>query len=244
MIRPKRIEKLRIKSYGNEKRVRSFLSSLFIKDYYQVQFNPESYSFRYENEYQELQGLNSAGRTARYSLTRARTLSLKFIIDDSSATAGLLSGAPSIPILRNTIEDEVNDFLELAGRMDGDLHEPRYLRLEWGDLIYDCRLQSVDVNYTLFNRSGKALRAELDAVFVEDLNPEKLAKLSDKESPDLTHTRTVISGGTLPLMTHGVYSDPAYYMRVAQANKLNNFRKLRAGATLKFPPIQDADTSK
>ncbi|WP_299409900.1 hypothetical protein [Acaryochloris sp. IP29b_bin.148] len=244
MIGPKIIEKLRIKSYGNEKRVRSFWSLLLVKDYYQVQFNPESYSFQYENEYQGLQGINTAGRTARYSLTRARTLSLKFIIDDSSATAGLLSGAPSIPILRNTIEDEVNDFLKLAGQMDGNLHEPRYLRIEWGDLIYDCRLQSVDVNYTLFSRNGKALRAELDTVFVEDLNPEKLAKLSNKKSPDLTHARIVISGGTLPLMTHGIYRDPAYYMRVAQANKLNNFRKLRAGTTLKFPPLQDTDTSK
>lgn len=246
-----RLEKLKIKSYLAGKRDEGIFYSL--NKTFTVLFNPESYSFRYENEYQKYQGIHTAGRDARYILTRARTLSVKLIIDDSSATSGLASGTSSTSFIRRKrnfvrtllkgqptkkIHDKVEEFLDIAARMDGDIHAPRYLKLEWGDLIFDCRLQSVEVNYTLFNRSGTAIRAELDVVFLEDLNPEKLAKLTNKNSPDLTHTRTVLSGDTLPVMSHRIYRDSTYYIRVAQANRINHFRKLRTGATLNFPPIK------
>lgn len=246
-----KLEKLKIKAYLADKRQDGGIF-YFLNKTYEVWFNPESYSFRYENQYQTYQGINTAGRTARYALTRSRTLSLKLILDDSSATSGVASGLSSTSFGRtarrflfkktpSTIHDQVEEFLDVAARMDGDIHAPRYLKLEWGDLIFDCRLQSVDVNYTLFNRSGMALRAELDVVFVEDLNPEKLAKISNKSSPDLTHTRTVTSGDTLPIMADRIYRDPSYYIRVAQANRLNNFRKLKPGTALTFPPVKNAN---
>ena len=243
-----KLEKLKIKSFLADKRQEGGIF-YFLNKTYEVWFNPESYSFRYENEFQPAQGINTAGRTARYALTRSRTLSLKLIIDDTSATSGVGSGLSSTSRIRtarrfllkktpSTVHDQVEEFLDIAARMDGDIHAPRYLKLEWGDLIFDCRLQSVEVNYTLFNRSGMALRAELDAVFLEDLNPKKLAELTKKSSPDLTHTRTVMNGDTLPIMTDRIYRDPTYYIRVAQANKLNNFRQLRTGSSLTFPPVK------
>ena len=235
-----KLEKLTIQSFPTSKRQLGVFT--FLVRTYQVSFNPESYGFQYENEFQQYQGINTAGRTARYALTRSRTLNFKFVIDDSSATAGLLSGTPSLTVgpltVRKTIHDRVEEFLDLAGRMDGTIHQPRYLRLEWGELSFDCRLQAVEINYTLFDRSGTAIRAELDATFVEDLDPEKLARLSNKTSPDLTHTRTVTGGDTLPLMAYQIYRDPAYYVRVAQANKLNHLRGLKVGSTLRFPPIE------
>lgn len=235
-----KLEKLKIKSFPTAKRQEGVFS--FLAQTYEVMFNPESYSFKYENEFQKPQGINTAGRTALFSLTKSRDLSLKFILDDSSATSGLASGGPSIALIgRKDIHTRVEEFLDLAGRMDGELHAPRYLRLAWGDLNFDCRLKSVNVTYQMFNRSGKVIRAELDAVFVEDLNPEKLTKQANKSSPDLTHTRTMMDGDNLPLMAHRIYRDPAYYMKVAQANKLNNFRKIKTGRALNFPPIKSGE---
>ena len=81
--------------------------------------------------------------------------------------------------------------------------------------------------------------AELDVVFIEDIEESKRLKLDNTNSPDLTHRRTVASGDNLPLMSDRTYHDPTYYIQVAQANKLNNFRKLKAGTSLYFPPIQN-----
>lgn len=250
-----KLEKLKIKTFKAERRqegLKELYYSHSDKDTYEAMFNPESYSFKYENKFQEHQGINTSGRSARYVLTKARELSMKFIMDDSSERAGLLSGASSlsveVPILkkrfqRETVYDQVEEFLNLTTRMDGDIHAPRFLRLEWGDLIYDCRVKSVDVKYTLFNRSGKAIRAELDVDFLEDIEPVKLIKQTRKSSPDLTHTRTVVSDDTLPLMAYRIYHDPSQYIRVAHANKINNFRKLKLNSDLKFPPIKESSYS-
>ncbi|MCG8365114.1 MAG: hypothetical protein MJA27_17520 [Pseudanabaenales cyanobacterium] len=236
VLRGQTLEKLKIKSFPTAKRQEGVFD--FLIKTHEVMFNPESYSFSYTNDYQKYQGVNTSGRTAQYTLTRSRQLSLKLIIDDSSAIAGLFAGLSSVgPFSRTTVHDRVEEFLNFTARMDGEIHAPRYLRIEWGDLLFDCRLESVNVNYTLFSRSGIAIRAELDTVFVEDIEESKRLKQENKTSPDLTHARTVTSGDNLPLMTHRIYQDPKYYMQIAKANKLNNFRKLQTGTTLKFPPI-------
>ena len=231
------LEKLKIKSFPTAKRQEGVFD--FLVKTHEVMFNPESYSFSYTNEYQKYQGINTSGRTARYSLTRSKQLSLKLILDDSSATAGLFAGLSSVgPFSRETVHDRVEEFLNFTAHMDGNIHAPRYLRIEWGDLIFDCRLVSVNVNYTLFSRSGIAIRAELDTVFIEDLEESKRLKQDGKSSPDLTHTRTITSGDTLPLMSERIYNDPNYYIQIAQANRLSNFRKLKAGTVINFPPIR------
>ena len=122
--------------------------------------------------------------------------------------------------------------------MDGELHEPKFLKIEWGDLIFDCRLESVEVNYTLFNRSGQPIRAELDTVFIGDIQDSKRIKQENKQSPDLTHTRTIQGGDKLPLIAHEIYGDPAYYIKLARVNNLNSLRKLNIGTTINLPPIK------
>jgi nucleoid-associated protein YgaU len=62
-----------------------------------------------------------------------------------------------------------------------------------------------------------------------------------KNSPDLTHRRIVREGDHLSLMCHSIYGDPGYYLEVARFNRLNNYRQLKAGQELLFPPLKDLD---
>jgi len=48
----------------------------------------------------------------------------------------------------------------------------------------------------------------------------------------------VKEGDNLPLMTYRIYGDPKYYLEVAKANGIANFRKLKAGQMIVFPPIE------
>lgn len=233
---PFKLEKLKIFVYQDENRTGR------PEDTFKVMFNPESYSLKYENVYQKYQGNNTSGRTARYSLSKPNKLSLKLILDDTGvADYGLygFAGASSIGHLSGTkdVYKQVNRFLKLTTYMDGKIHEPKFLKIEWGDLIFDCRLQSVDVNYTLFNRNGQPIRAELDTVFIGDIQDSKRIKQENKNSPDLSHSRNVKSGDKLPLMAQEIYGDSAYYIQLARANNLNNFRNLKTGTTIKLPPI-------
>jgi nucleoid-associated protein YgaU len=59
----------------------------------------------------------------------------------------------------------------------------------------------------------------------------------NNSSPDLTHYRVIKKGDTLPLMCYRIYGDSKYYIQVAKANKLSNFRHLKEGEEIFFPPI-------
>lgn len=238
------LEKLKIHVYGN--RLRAGLP----QDTFEVMFNPESYSLRYQNVYQSYQGINTSARTAKYSLSKPSELSLKLIFDNSgivtdpSLAGALLTGSALINKSsgKNDVHKRVQQFLDLTAFMDGQIHEPKFLKIEWGDLIFNCRLASVNISYTLFNRSGQPTRAELDTEFVGDIDDSKRLKLENKSSPDLTHVRTVNADETLPLMANRVYGNPNYYIQLAQANQINNFRKLRVGSNIVLPPLDKRDS--
>ena len=132
----------------------------------------------------------------------------------------------------------VKEFVDLTFRMNGDIHEPNFLVVSWGDLIYSCRLGSVEINYTQFDRSGSPTRAELNAVFIGDTEIKKRMKIENKSSPDLTHKRLVKSGDTLPLLAKEIYGSSDHYLMVATTNGLNDFRNLTPGQTLYFPPLE------
>ena len=95
----------------------------------------------------------------------------------------------------------------------------------------------MDITYKLFKPDGTPIRALVKAKFkgfVEDVL--RVAK-ENNSSPDLTHVRMVKEGDTLPLMTFRIYGDSKYYLEVAKANKIQNFRKLKVGQEIFFPPI-------
>jgi phage tail protein X len=48
----------------------------------------------------------------------------------------------------------------------------------------------------------------------------------------------VRQGDTLPLLCQRIYGDPGYYIDVAAFNQLADFRSLRAGMQLHFPPLE------
>ena len=121
--------------------------------------------------------------------------------------------------------------------IDGDIHRPNYLIVQWGTFICECYLISSRITYTLFDSFGIPLRAKVNATFLERIE-SKLNQIANMfSSPDLTHTRLVKEGDRLPLMVFKEYKNQDYYLQVARANKLKNFRKLKTGEMINLPPV-------
>ncbi len=226
-----KLKKLTVKAYAKKSR-----SGLPIGTF-EAMFNPETFSQKYEIEYGKNQGLNSTNSRVDYARSKPRQLNLKLILDGTGVDEmGIMA------FRAKTVSDRVKNFLDLTFRMNGKIHEPNYLMVEWGGkedggLIFSCRLASVDVSYTSFNRDGSPLRAELDINLISDEDIKKRLAKENKSSPDLTHVRVVKSGDTLPLMTKEIYGSSVHYLRVAQVNKLDDFRRLTLGQELIFPPL-------
>ena len=135
----------------------------------------------------------------------------------------------------------IAEFEKLCLRMNGDIHEPNFLVLRWGDLTFSGRLKSLDIKYTLFDESGDPLRAELGVSFVEDKSKKKIFREAGKNSPDLTHVRVVKSGDTLPLLCKEIYGSSSHYLRVAMDNGLDDFRNLTPGQEIRFAPLSGGE---
>lgn len=215
------------------------ISSRKTAESFQVMFNPDSFSMKHENVFQKLQGINTSGRKAEYIHSRSEKLALKLTIDGTGVSD---YGAMTLVGRGNgSVSDQIKKFLDLCFHMDGALHESKPLKIQWGDgplQNFECRLESVDISYTSFQKSGTPLRAELATVFVEDQDPDKRVKLEGKNSPDLSHSRVIRAGDTLPLLCKEIYGSAEHYLRVARVNNLDDFRNLTPGQELLFPPIQ------
>ncbi len=220
-----KLEKLTITAYKTA--ARSGWGTTF-----EAMFNPASYSQTYAIEWRRRQGLNDSGAELQYILTEPTGLTLTLILDGTGVDSyGLFSFA------QPSVADQIRDFLAVAYTYQGSLHEPAYLQVEWGELSFNCRLSNVEIKYTAFNRDGTPLRAELTVTLVADEAAGKRAKRDGKSSPDLTHARTVRAGDTLPLLVSEIYGSPDCYLDVARFNQLDDFRNLKPGQQLLFPPL-------
>ncbi len=229
-------EKMKIIAY--KKRTRGFTDA---SKEFEFMFNPESYSLDVATTFSCQQAIGSPGREARFVHNPPSKLSVTLLID---GTGVLKTGAAQLLseiFSPANIHNQVSEFLSLTMHPNSDTHEPSFLRIVWGTLNFHCRLVSCTVKYTLFDKSGKPLRAEIPCTFISDMDVERMKKKANFLSPDLTHQRTVQAGDDLLVMTHRIYGSPEWYIKVAKVNGLNNFRDIQPGQTLIFPPIKDLD---
>jgi hypothetical protein len=229
---PFKLQKLQIHVYGNRRRIGLPRQTLT------VTFNPASFKISYENVFGQYRGINTSSQPARYAYSRSSEIELDLVLDSTGVTdAGIVSlvgrGAQSVSF-------QIDAFLAACAYMDGESHQPQFLRIQWGDSVlkeFDCRLKQVDIEYTGFERSGNPNHATLKTVFVEDLDPARRVREERRSSPDLTHSRVVKSGDTLPLLAKEIYGSSEHYLRLAQFNNLDNFRNLSPGQVITFPPL-------
>lgn len=221
-----KLEKLTIRGYKDAK----YSSSA--GEPFEAMFNPSGYTQSLISKWQCRQPPGSSAAKLQYVCGKPNELKFTLLLDDTGVDEmGVLA------FFRPDLETRLEAFTKLCYRYQGGIHQPNFLLVEWGNLSFPCRLARADIKYTLFDRDGLPLRAEITTVFLHDVDPVTRSKLEAKQSPDLTHARIVRKGDTLPLLTKEIYGSPACYLDVARYNNLDDFRNLIPGQQLLFPPI-------
>lgn len=199
-----------------------------------VMFNPITFNRKYEIEY-FVMAEHASPKTPVYSREKPQEYDFEFTIDGTGASNTALTNGDGKVI---SVAEKVEEFWAVCGEFRGDLHRPPYLTISWGKFALNVILKTADISYTLFNKDGSPLRAKITATFGQSVADEEQEARDAKSSPDLSHVRTVIQGDVLPLMTKNIYGESAsLYLEIAKFNRLNNFRKLKSGTKLIFPPI-------
>lgn len=166
----------------------------------------------------------------RYIRSGARSFTVELMVDGT----GVNTGGAKIPVTTQILL-----FRSVAFSISGKDHRPNFLLLQYGDLIIHCVLKSSTVTYTAFDMAGLPIRAKINATFNE-WTPGLLGNiLSAFSSPDLSHIVAIKEYDLLPLLTKNIYKNQHYYLQVARANNLKNFRKLMPGTRLIFPPLSE-----
>nr|WP_321357109.1 hypothetical protein [uncultured Draconibacterium sp.] len=232
------LTKLQIKAYRDEQ-----FNNEVANGEFQTLLNPEKYVFKYKVEQNEQQASGTSSSSPRYNRTPPEDLELEFIFDRTGVLVnyGDTSTADDNELSAdegNGIMEDIDQFKRVVFDYNGDEHRPNYLVISWGTLLFKGVLTEVDITFKLFKSDGTPLRATANAKFKGFVEDTLRVATENNNSPDLTHIREVKEGDTLPLMTHRIYGDSKYYLEVAKANRITNFRKLEVGQKIFFPPIE------
>lgn len=201
---------------------------------YEALINPETYTLDYKLKYSESgQGQGTSGKQLKYEYTEPEEMTFEFLFDDTGIAQDKDGKA------HPSVVDDIKKFKDVLIAYKGDAHEPRHFKLVWGEnSIFKGRVTEVGITYKLFKPDGTPIRAVARVTFKSSSEEKKRVAKEDKHSSDLSLVRTVKTGDALPLMCYKIYGDPRYYLQVAEANRLTNFRSLKEGMKLVFPSLE------
>jgi hypothetical protein len=159
----------------------------------------------------------------------SRQLTLELFYDVTEPLTGLL------PVF--DVRQETNRIVELT-RIRRGLDRPPAVEITWGnappsgsDFPFIGVISSLTQRFTLFTTDGRPVRATLTVVLQEFLDPELDKRHHDPEFM----TRLVRSGEDLTSIAAEVYHDPTLWRVLAEANNIDDPRRLPVGLVLAIP---------
>lgn len=253
------LTKLVIEAYSSEK-----FSRMEHKGTFNAQINPEQITHNKHIEYNEQTKVGASAPTPKFSNYGKDTVKFDLYFDGTGVipegkgvtSGGLLGkaagmaksvaksamnsalGAIGMEPNSKNIHDDIVKFEEVIFDYKGKIHQPNYLKIKWSTFVFKCRVKSISTVYTLFRPDGSPLRAKVSLSFVGYIDEETREKEANKSSPDLTHVKSVREGDQLYLLCNEVYESPNYYLQIARENNILNFRQLKPGTKLVFPPLE------
>lgn len=191
-------------------------------------FGPENWNIQDEQERTPVAPASQTNAPAENhdSGPPKRTLSFDILIDGTGASGE-----------KHEVAADVLWFQTTVG-FNPDTHTSNKLIVIWGKFIFQCKLKSHTIKYTLFRSNGLPLRATISTVFEGDTSRVQSVVEAALQSPDLTHQRIIKTGDRIDNLCHSIYDSNIHYLSVAQANSLTTFRKLPIGQEMIFPPIE------
>ena len=193
--------------------------------------NPDSYNKKIEIKYSDKQPAGTSGKLPKFSKIEPDKIDFELLFDRTGVITDKAPGELGV-------DEDINQLKSLTVEYKGNKHRPRFVSLYWGTLQFDGCLETMDISYKLFDAGGLPLRATVKTSFVGSIEDVKRINIENSQSPDLTHVRILKEGDTLPLLCYEIYGDSKYYIEVAKFNRLDDFRRLKKGERLRFPPLE------
>lgn len=208
-----------------------------------VQFNPTELSFEKGVQLGEINIPGLDAPLQQFVRGRAEKLTVELFFDTTEHGTG--AGAVSVTSLTDRVFELV--------KIQPERHAPPIVTFLWspafpGDTLglnngnqmrssFTGVAESVSQRFTLFSSAGVPLRATVTLTLCE-YRPldEQLAQLR-LNSPDRSHVHVIAAGDTLSGIAGRYYRRPGSWRAIAEANQIDDPRRLEPGVTLRIPPL-------
>ena len=209
-----------------------------------VQFNPTELSLEKGAQIAEINipGLDSPLLQFVRGQNERLTLDLFFDITEE----GMGHNATSV----TTLTDKVYSLVKI----EPDRHAPPVCTFVWNRKFpgtnaleklgnqrrndFKCVIDSVRQKFTLFSPEGVPLRATLTVTLREYKTLDRQLDQLNLNSPDRTHSYVVERGDQLSSIAAQHYRRAGDWRHIADANEIEDPRRLSAGVFLELPPIE------
>lgn len=199
-----------------------------------VLFNPNEYSLQTGNSFawKTIPGLQSP--IAQFISGEAESLTMDLFFDtfERLPEEGDDPGYETRDVRRFT--DQITGLLAV----DSDLHAPPTCRFVWGTLDFTGVVEKVSQRFTMFLESGIPVRATLNVTFRAVKGMTEQYRETPRQSADRTKQRTLRQGEHLWTIAAEEYEDPGMWRAIAEANGIDNPRKLPVGRKLIVPRLE------
>ncbi len=134
-------------------------------------------------------------------------------------------------MLKPDVRDYTEPFYKLLN-VNEDKHAPNLVTFEWGKTKFTGYITDISQKFTLFSSKGVPLRATLEITMKSSKKDNNV-----RNSPDRTKHRVVKSGDMLYSFAYAEYEDCSQWRRIAEANGIDNPRRLKSGDSITVPAI-------
>lgn len=189
---------------------------------YMVMFNPASYKREFKIQYETQQPDKDNGSPPRVKGVEPETYNFDFLVDGTGAAGFKRNVFLDVESFKKTV-----GFDKSIGK--GDL---RYLVLLWGTMLLKCKIESISVNYTLFDSAGIPLRATISASFKECKDdPSGLFGKMDQ----FFDSDPVAGAMSVANVAFSAFNSVSQTVSIAQANDLDSIREKVTGSSIQLP---------
>lgn len=200
-----------------------------------VLFNPTEYSFERTNSYKATPVPGLSSPLLQFVNGEADHLSMDLFLDDYTDPTGptSLQQKEDGPLVKR-----LADISKLMN-VDRDLHAPPPVRFNWGPMEFSAVIEKLGRKVTMFHPDGSPARVTLSVSFKEYRTLRQQLEDPRRESADKTKRRVVVGREQLWWIAAREYDNPNEWLRIADANDLDDPREIRPGDWLLLPPMEN-----
>lgn len=208
-----------------------------------VQYNPTELAFERSNQLAEINIPGLDAPIIQFVRGQSETLTLELFFDTTDEGMG----ASAVSVTTKS------DLIYQLAKIEPSRHAPPVCRFLWNDKFpgsdvsaqignqirngFTCIFETVRHRYTLFSPQGVPLRATMTVTLREYKTLSTQLHQLGLNSPDKTQVHVLEFGETLASIAGKHYDDPGEWRRLAEANGIEDPRRLTTGMFLTLPPI-------